>query len=115
METGEEICTKAIPETISGDTTNKDHPMTEEDLMVPEEIILIHIGISNIHHQTFANSHLRFVEDAVIFINGVLEEAVVHLWAEEALGPAEEGLLNGTTEKDPEISIVVAAGNSLDI
>lgn len=98
--------------------------MTEEDLMVPEEIILIHIGISNIHHQTFANSHLRFVEDAVIFINGVLEEAmvhrwvveaVVHLWAEEALGPAEEGLLNGTTEKDHGISIVVADGNSLDI
>jgi hypothetical protein len=112
--------------------TTKDRPMTEVVGLTAREMEEdIPTGIGNsIHHLTFVNNRLHFEEgphhltvdhlatfvdhrQIVSISNGVLEEVVLEEAVAIGVDQDEEAvpLLNGTTEKDRGISIVVVVGD----
>jgi hypothetical protein len=119
------------PMMLSGEGMGKikDHPTTEADLTVREmeEVIPMGIGNSSIRHLTFVNRRLHFEEDLrrltvgrlptfeghrQVSINGVREEVVLEEVGVTGVDQAEAVvLLNGTTEKDLGILIVVVVGD----
>lgn len=109
----------------------KDRPMTEVGLTVREMEEVIPMGIGNsIRHLIFVNRRLHFEEGPHrltvgrlptfeghrrVSINGVREEVVLEEVGVTGVDQAEAVvLLNGTTEKDLGILIVVVVGDRVN-